>query len=90
MKDNFVSRLENKRNAWRYGCSRPGCTNLEDMKKFSNCGGCVVVKPRKYCSVECQRLDWGEHKKDCKPPKTPTPAYKKQDKPKKKGNKNNF
>ena len=32
-------------------------------KSLMRCARCQVVK---YCSVECQRRDWKEHKKECK------------------------
>ena len=66
LSDNFVSRLENKKTTWRYGCSNPDCNNLEDNTKFNSCGGCVKIIPRKYCGQDCQAKDWTEHKKHCK------------------------
>ena len=32
------------------------------VSKNRKCGNC---KSRTYCSVECQRSDWSEHKKEC-------------------------
>jgi hypothetical protein len=32
-------------------------------KKFSACGEC---KKARYCSQECQKVDWKTHKKSCK------------------------
>jgi len=40
------------------------CKYLEKPKK---CGKC---KSRYYCSAECQKQDWTEHKKECKAPET--------------------
>jgi hypothetical protein len=35
----------------------------QEEKKFSACGKC---KKARYCSQECQRVDWKAHKKSCK------------------------
>lgn len=43
-------------------CNIDGCTN---QTKLKNCAGCNMVS---YCSVECQRADWLEHKQVCKIP----------------------
>ena len=40
-------------------CASCGC----DSKKLSGCSRC---KKAHYCDVNCQRADWGAHKKDCK------------------------
>ncbi len=43
-----------------------GCTKLEDKQnKFPICSRC---KKTYYCSTECQRKDWKDHKKICTPP----------------------
>ena len=63
--NNFVSKLRNKKTEWRFGCSGPDCYKLEDNTKFQRCSGCVNYYPRRYCSQECQRQDWEEHKKVC-------------------------
>lgn len=36
---------------------------LDGTKSRKKCGRC---KAKYYCSLECQRKDWGEHKKECK------------------------
>ena len=38
----------------------------EEGQKFKKCSRC---KGPRYCSVACQRKDWGVHKRDCEPPK---------------------
>ena len=40
-------------------CASCGC----DSKKLSACSRC---KKAYYCDTNCQRADWGAHKKDCK------------------------
>ena len=64
--ENFVTMFENQNMAWRYICCNPGCDKLEDNTKFLSCGGCVKIRPRKYCSQVCQAEDWPEHQKQCK------------------------
>ena len=46
-------------------CGKSGFSGI-DLKV---CGGCSSVA---YCTVECQRKDWKQHKKSCK--KTPKPV----------------
>ncbi len=41
------------------GCATPGCASEEAS---SVCGRCQVVR---YCSRECQRVDWKAHKPAC-------------------------
>lgn len=48
-----------------------GCRKLFD--KVRKCGRCKVVF---YCSVECQRDHWPEHKKICRPPESHTVILK--------------
>ena len=46
------------------GCRSCGKGNSDDDgKSLLRCGRCQAVR---YCSVECQRADWKEHKKVCK------------------------
>ena len=46
------------------GCRLCGKGNSEDGRKgLLRCSRCLAVR---YCSVECQRADWKEHKKVCK------------------------
>ena len=66
LNNNFVSRFKNKERTWRHNCSRHGCYNLEDEEKFLHCQNCKDFYLRKYCSSECQRIDWKTHKKHCK------------------------
>ena len=65
LENNFVSNLQNLELPWRHCCSHPSCLELEDKVKFLNCGGCVKVAKRKYCSVACQEDDWEEHRQHC-------------------------
>lgn len=48
-------------------CAFPLCSNLQGCSKGRvrgrRCSGCRVVR---YCSVDCQRKDWGEHRQVCK------------------------
>lgn len=45
-------------------CGYCGTIHTLDGTVFmKNCSAC---KMRSYCSVECQKLDWPEHKKHCK------------------------
>ena len=43
-------------------CAR--CGSIEDLEKFKKCGRCENVC---YCSRECQKAHWKEHKKECIP-----------------------
>ena len=46
------------------GCRNCGKGNSDDGGKgLLRCSWCLAVR---YCSVECQRADWKEHKKVCK------------------------
>lgn len=49
------------------------CNNCEDMsqdkKKFQRCSTCHVAY---YCSRDCQKAHWPEHKKICKPGLSPS------------------
>lgn len=47
-------------------CARPGCDVVQGHNK--KCGACKSVR---YCSTECQKLDWADHKKTCR--ETPDP-----------------
>jgi hypothetical protein len=40
-------------------CAKCGLQNV----KFKKCSGCIASR---YCSVDCQRADWKEHKPICK------------------------
>ncbi|RYG61049.1 hypothetical protein EON64_18865, partial [archaeon] len=48
-------------------CGNPECSNA-GLKK---CSGCSKIF---YCSANCQKKHWSEHKQQCKPAKTPTSA----------------
>ena len=41
-------------------CSNPACDVVKNLKL---CRGCKKIR---YCSDECQRAHWSEHKKTCK------------------------
>lgn len=44
------------------GCSYPQCMNVEcGSNKFRFCGNCLIV----YCSRECQKKHWPQHKAAC-------------------------
>lgn len=48
-------------------CANPACTAHHDtllLNILKRCGRCKLVR---YCSVSCQRADWGRHKPDCTP-----------------------
>ena len=44
-----------------FSCALPSCMALH--AKLKKCGSCQVVS---YCSVECQRAHWPDHKEFCK------------------------
>lgn len=49
-------------------CANPSCTNMaggcEARMRIKVCGGCKVAR---YCSGECQKVDWGAgHKGACR------------------------
>lgn len=48
---------------YRYSCAYSGCMNVETSKPFPRCSKCLT----RYCSKECQVLDWkvGQHKEKC-------------------------
>ena len=55
----YMGRLD----AW---ASRRYCTACHEVSlgsKTKLCGGCRGVR---YCSIGCQKKDWGRHKKGCK------------------------
>ena len=43
--------------------ARKCCNTCHISGKFKKCSGCEKVY---YCSKECQRQDWKEHKKTCR------------------------
>lgn len=45
-----------------YACQ--GCYKIGSRFEIKRCGGCGNVR---YCSVDCQRADWVNHKPQCKP-----------------------
>ncbi|KAL1752574.1 hypothetical protein FB107DRAFT_293058 [Schizophyllum commune] len=53
----------------RYRCANPDCGILADSgTMFKQCNGkCDSDKKPRYCSKECQRTDWKDHKAFCKP-----------------------
>jgi tetratricopeptide (TPR) repeat protein len=48
----------------RFGCAAAGCASEEASNM---CGRCQAVR---YCSRECQRMDWKAHKPACMAPHT--------------------
>ena len=42
------------------GCAAPGCCATRGLKR---CGGCGAVR---YCSAECSRAHWQEHRVECR------------------------
>lgn len=45
-----------------FQCSRECCDAVEEsVKTFMHCGNCLTV----YCSRECQKADWKDHKSFC-------------------------
>jgi hypothetical protein len=54
-----------ERRACGAACANPACTSQHDphlLDKLKRCSRCKLVR---YCSVSCQRADWGRHKLDC-------------------------
>lgn len=48
----------------RVRCSNPLCDRVEaDADRFDRCAKCKCTK---YCSRDCQRAHWADHKKACK------------------------
>eukprot|EP01127_Copromyxa_protea_P003447 TRINITY_DN13267_c0_g1_i1.p1 TRINITY_DN13267_c0_g1~~TRINITY_DN13267_c0_g1_i1.p1 ORF type:complete len:256 (-),score=29.75 TRINITY_DN13267_c0_g1_i1:8-706(-) len=47
----------------RQVCSLKSCCRVEETTKFPVCGNC---KSARYCSRECQKVDWPRHKIICK------------------------
>ena len=43
-------------------CANCGKAEVDDVK-LKKCGGCGLVK---YCSIECQKNHWPQHKRECK------------------------
>jgi hypothetical protein len=43
-------------------CARPGCSAASDAVRLLQCCGCRKVS---YCSCDCQKLHWREHKAAC-------------------------
>eukprot|EP01114_Cavostelium_apophysatum_P010778 TRINITY_DN24893_c0_g1_i1.p1 TRINITY_DN24893_c0_g1~~TRINITY_DN24893_c0_g1_i1.p1 ORF type:complete len:224 (-),score=3.48 TRINITY_DN24893_c0_g1_i1:192-863(-) len=52
---------------WRHYVSPAGCNvcNRTESDASAPLKNCSVCKLTKYCSRECQRADWSEHKKVC-------------------------
>ena len=61
----FYSNNKHDRN--RKACKTCGKLNAElskEEKKLKTCSKCKRVA---YCSKECQKKDWEDHKYDCRP-----------------------
>ena len=57
---------DNKHDRNRKACKTCGKLNAElskEKKKLKTCGKCKKVA---YCSKECQKEDWKDHKEDCR------------------------
>ncbi|PPQ92421.1 hypothetical protein CVT25_008642 [Psilocybe cyanescens] len=65
------SRMVKKRlkNTIRYRCAAPDCDIEADKGSMLSCcsGPCDADKKPHYCSKECQRADWKNHKPFCRP-----------------------
>lgn len=57
LSDNSRELSDDSRWRWNRGCKV--CGKREDLKKCTRCGNIF------YCSRECQKLDFKEHKKNC-------------------------
>ena len=47
----------------KYLAENPQDLEEDEVKELHKCGQCQVAK---YCSKDCQRADWKEHKKYCR------------------------
>ncbi|KAI9016881.1 hypothetical protein DFJ74DRAFT_678681 [Hyaloraphidium curvatum] len=50
------------------GCGALGMPDQPEYGAYKKCSRCKLVS---YCSKECQRKDWAEHKTVCEPPENP-------------------
>jgi hypothetical protein len=68
---NTHMRSENRQKFQSTRCSNPGCAGPKQDEgkkvKSRHCSRCRVVR---YCSQECQRAAWKEHKLNCSPADT--------------------
>ena len=46
-------------------CYNPKCSHPERMVERSKMFSCTRCGDAKYCSVECQKADWKDHKEEC-------------------------
>ena len=46
-------------------CYNPNCSHPEGKVERSKMFSCTRCGAANYCSVECQRADWKEHRKEC-------------------------
>ncbi|KAL1742868.1 hypothetical protein HDZ31DRAFT_42306 [Schizophyllum fasciatum] len=68
-KDSAKMQVKRMKHPNRYRCANRGCGIVSDKgKMLQQCSGkCDVDKKPAYCSKECQRADWKNHKPFCKP-----------------------
>ncbi|KAI9141644.1 hypothetical protein BKA69DRAFT_386027 [Paraphysoderma sedebokerense] len=45
------------------GCAKCGKPKCDNGKSLKSCSRCLMTM---YCSRDCQKNHWREHKKDCK------------------------